>query len=201
MPDEYAFVLKHISKIYPKKVLDVGSGRSSLPHLLYNCGFNVTAIDEKESYWKGDLGNRHFWIIKDSITNSKIKERFDLVTCISTLEHVAEHKKAIKNMFSLLKKNGYLILTFPYNEEKYIDNVYDLPKAGYGKLNPYICQVFSRNEIESWLDENNGIITDQEYYRVFTGKYWTYGKRLNIPQKVSKKENHHLTTLIVKKIS
>ncbi|MBA7509014.1 tRNA 5-carboxymethoxyuridine methyltransferase [subsurface metagenome] len=198
-PVEYAFVLKHISKIYPKKILDVGPGKSSLPHLLYNCGFHVTAIDEMKSCWKENVDNRHFWIFKDNITNPQIKGSFDLITCISTLEHIAEHKKAIKNMFALLKNGGYLILSFPYNEKKYIYNIYDSPEAGYGKSNPYICQIFSRNEIESWLDENNGVLIDQEYYKVFTGKYWTYGKRLNVPQKVSKKKKHHLTALIIKK--
>ena len=137
-------------------------------------------------------------IIKYSITNQKIKENFDLITCISTLEHIIDHKEAVRNMFSLLKKGGYLILSFPYNEKRYIYNIYDSSEAGYGKLNPYICQVFSRNEIKSWLDKNKHNILEQEYYKVFTGKYWTFGKRLSIPQKVSKGELHHLTTLLIK---
>jgi len=154
-----------------------------------------------QSSWKQNIDNRHFWVLKDSITNPRIKESFDLVTCISTLEHIEDHKKAVKNMFALLKNGGYLILSFPYNEKKYFHNIYDSPEAGYGQLNPYICQVFSRNEIKSWMDENNGVIIDQEYYKVFTGEYWTYGKRLDIPQKVPKEENHQLTALIVKKVS
>jgi SAM-dependent methyltransferase len=198
-PVEYAFALKHISRVYPKKILDVGPGRSSLPHLLYNCGFGVTAIDEMQSSWALNIGNRHFLVLKDNITDPRIKGSFDLITCISTLEHIEEYNKAVKNMFTLLKKGGHLILSFPYNEKKYFHNIYDSPEAGYGKLNPYICQVFSRNEIDHWLDNNNGVIVEQEYYRVFTGEYWTYGKRLNVPQKVSRKQNHQLTALIVKK--
>jgi 2-polyprenyl-3-methyl-5-hydroxy-6-metoxy-1,4-benzoquinol methylase len=199
-PIEYAFALKHISEIYPKRILDVGPGRSSLPHLLYNCGFHVTAIDEMTSSWNENFDNRHFLVFKDNIINPKIKGSFDLITCISTLEHIAGHKIAMKNMFLLLKNGGYLILSFPYNEKNYVYNIYDSPEAGYGKSNPYICQVFSRKEIESWLNSNNGNIINQEYYRVFTGEYWTYGERLSIPEKVSKEESHQLTTLIIKKL-
>jgi 2-polyprenyl-3-methyl-5-hydroxy-6-metoxy-1,4-benzoquinol methylase len=198
-PIEYAFVLRHISKIYPKKILDIGPGRSSLPHLLYNCGFQVTAIDEMQSSWEQNVYNRHFLVLRDNIVDPKIKGSYDLVTCISTLEHIADHKKAVKKMFGLLKSGGYLVLSFPYNEKKYFYNIYSSLEAGYGKSHSYICQVFSRNEIKQWLDKNNGVIIDQEYYKVFTGKYWTYGKRLDVPQKVPKKVNHHLTTLIIRK--
>jgi len=45
-------------------------------------------------------------------------------------------------MFSLLKTKGHLVLIFPYNEKKYLDNVYKLADAGYGRTVPYICQVF-----------------------------------------------------------
>ncbi|MBN2072978.1 MAG: class I SAM-dependent methyltransferase [Actinobacteria bacterium] len=200
-PLEYSFALRHISKIYPKKILDIGPGKSSLPHLLYNCGFNVTSIDEMCGYWNKDLENRHFLIIKDSIVNPKIRQGFDLITCISTLEHIPDHESAVRNMFSLLKDGGYLILTFPFNEQVYFYNIYDTDDAGYGKSHKYICQVFSRNELEEWLKENNGEIIDQEYYNVFTGKYWTYGKRLEIPQTVSKNETYQLTALLLRKKS
>ena len=66
-----------------------------------------------------------------------------------------------------------MILTFPYNEEQYVDNVYKLPGAGYGQNEPFICQVYSRKEIDQWMQENKGRMVDQEYYEVFTGDHWT----------------------------
>lgn len=198
-PIEYAFTLKQIFQIWLKKILDVGTGQFSLPHLITNCGFRVTAIDEMESYWRKKGINRHYQVIPDDITNPKISEAFDLITCISVLEHIPDHNAAIKGMFRLLRPNGYLILTFPYNEKKFVENVYNLPDVGYKQDASHICYIFSRNEIENWLDENHGNIIEQEFYEIFTGGLWAHGDRLNPPRKVKKEENHHLTCILFQK--
>ena len=39
------FVFRNISKIWPKTVLDVGTGKNSSLHMMCNCGLIVTAID------------------------------------------------------------------------------------------------------------------------------------------------------------
>lgn len=44
-PIEYRFVFHHLSRLHPTNVLDVGTGTTGLPHLIKNCGFLVTAID------------------------------------------------------------------------------------------------------------------------------------------------------------
>lgn len=196
---EYAFVFKHLRQICPTEVLDVGTGRSALPHLMSNCGFRVTAIDEMRSYWKGGFRNRHYYIIKDSITNPKIKKKFDLITCISVLEHIPNHQAAVKGMFKLLKSGGYLILTFPCNEKQYVNNVYKLLGAGHVSNPSYICQVYSRKEIDKWLQENKGKIIDQEYYKIFTGDLWNFGERIYPPLKVSKQEKHHLQCILIQR--
>lgn len=159
---EFAFAFKWLSKIYPQDVLDVGSGTTSWPHVMANCGFRVMAIDKIKGYRKGGFLNRHYYVVNDDITNSKIVREFDLITCISVLEHIPNHRAAISGMFRLLRQGGYLVLTFPYNDKRYIQNVYDLPDAGYGKSARYICQVYSRREIDTWLKENSGIIVEQE---------------------------------------
>jgi len=139
-------VLRWLSKICPVEVLDVGSGGSSWPHLMANCGFQVTAIDKIKEYWKGGFFNRHYYVINDDITRPKITKQFDLITCISVLEHIPNHKDAVSGMFRLLKPGGHLVLTFPYNERQYIDDIYKLPDAGYGRDYPFICQVLSRSK-------------------------------------------------------
>ena len=114
----------------PETILDVGAGTSCFPHLLYNCGFNVTAIDNVTDYWPRGMSNRHFYIINDDIVNTRLNRKFDFITCISVLEHVQEYDKAVQNLFNLLNPAGYILLTFPYNEKKFIENVYALPEAG-----------------------------------------------------------------------
>ena len=126
-PVEYRFVFEQISEFYPKKILDIGTGVTALPHLMANCGCIVSAIDNIKDYWSHGLFNRHYYIINDDIVNPKLKDNFDLITCISTLEHIENFDQAVKSMFGLLKKGGYLVLTFPYTENKFVDNVYVLP--------------------------------------------------------------------------
>lgn len=198
-PVEYRFVFNWLLHLYPLEVLDIGTGISSLPHLMRICGFLVTAIDNIHDYWFSGMFNRHYYIINDDITNSKIKKKFDFITCISTLEHIKKYNKAVESMFSLLKADGHLILTFPYNEEKYIGNVYKLPEAGYGQDLPYICQVFSKKELRYWLEINNGNLIEQQYWQIFTGDYWTFGKRISPPHQVDKHEKHQLTCILIQK--
>lgn len=126
-PIELNFALNWISKVCPKTILDVGSGNTAWPHVLSNCGIRVEAIDKIEGYWNWNFNNRHYHIRKDDITKTKLKKQFDTITCISVIEHIPNHLDAINGMFSLLNPGGYLIITAPYNERQYHDNVYNLP--------------------------------------------------------------------------
>lgn len=197
---EYGFIFKHLWQICPAEVLDVGTGTSALPHLIANCGFKVTAIDKMQGSWKGNFVNRHYYIKKNDIAHSTIKQKFDFITCISVLEHITNHESAISGMFNLLKNKGYLLLTFPYNEKQYIENVYKLPGVGYGENSPYICKIYSRKEITEWLIKNGGQIVEQEYYEIFTGDFWTFGKYIYPPRKVDRNNKHHLTCLLIQKL-
>ena len=145
-PIEFSFVFKKIGELYPHTVLDVGTGTTALPHLMRNCGCLVTATDNVRDYWPSGMLNRHYHVINDDITETHISDTFDLITCVSVLEHILKPDDAIRNMFSLLKPNGHLILTFPYSENNYIRNVYELPGSSYGQGAPYITQSYSRTD-------------------------------------------------------
>jgi 2-polyprenyl-3-methyl-5-hydroxy-6-metoxy-1,4-benzoquinol methylase len=203
-PIEYGFVFNQLTSLCPAEVLDVGTGTSALPHLMANCGFRVTAIDKVEGYWsKGYWSNRsfnrHYYVIKDDIANPRINKQFDLITCISVLEHIPDHKGAIRGMFGLLRSGGHLTLTFPYNETTYKANAYDLPESSYGQNAPYICQIFSRAEINRWMEDTPCEILQQEYYDCFYGPYWSCGERKLPPIKTTASERHHLTLLLMQK--
>ncbi len=198
-PVEYRFALQHLSSSTPVKILDVGTGTTALPHLLRNCGYVVTSIDNVRDYWKGNnFTNRHYYVLDDNIIDPLLKDRFDFITCVSVLEHIPQHDRAIDSMFSLLNPGGYIALTFPYNERNYIDNVYMLPGSGYGRDLPYVCQIYSRAQVDAWLARNRGTLIAQEYWRMFSGEYWTFGERLRPPVQVDRDEGHHLTCLLLK---
>lgn len=197
-PVEYGFSFKHLQKLCTGKLLDIGPGKSSWPHILSTCGYDVKAIDKIDGYWNSYF-NRHYKVVNDDITNPRTKGNFQFATCLSVLEHIPDHKSAVKNIHTLLEKNGYLILTFPYNENKYHENIYKHPKAGYGQNEIFVTQVFSRNEINDWLENTSFEIINQEYYQVFTGEFWTMGKRVVTCKQTKSTELHHLTCLLLQK--
>jgi SAM-dependent methyltransferase len=66
-------------------------------------------------------------------TGKSAAETFDLITCISVLEHIPSDKEAIEKMWSLLRPGGRLVLTLPCMAqplEQYISN------NDYGVLSP-----------------------------------------------------------------
>jgi 2-polyprenyl-3-methyl-5-hydroxy-6-metoxy-1,4-benzoquinol methylase len=196
---EYSFVLKSISRISPNSVLDVGPGLSSFPHLLMKCDLKVTAIDNFSNYWDKGVFNRHFQIIDSKIEEFKCKEVFDLVYCISTLEHIPNSDEAISAMFALIPPGGHLALTIPYSELAYDPNIYLHPNATFGSHVNYICQVFSREQIDGWLSQNNAEIIEQEYWKIYSGEMHTFGESIYPFESSKKDELHQLTCILFKK--
>ena len=198
-PIEFSFVFRKLGELYPLTILDVGTGKTALPHLMRNCGYLVTATDNVHDYWPSGMLNRHYHVIDDDITRTRLSDTFDLITCISALEHIQRPDDAFRDMFSLLKPNGHLILTFPYNENSYVRNVYELPGSSYGKGASYITQSYSRSELQRWLRENHGTIIDQEYWQFWEGDHWTVGKQLIPPVSVTADDKHQLTCILIHK--
>ena len=180
-------------------VLDVGTGLTALPSLLRTCGYVVTAIDNMSDYWPLGTTNRHYHVVDDDITRTRMDRKFDSICCISTLEHVEDYDAAVSNMFGLLEPGGLLMMSFPYSEASFVENVYKLPGAGYGTEASYICRSYSRAELEGWVAAHDWSIKAQEYWLVFSGEYWTFGEWLRPPVRTSANEPHQLTCLLLEK--
>lgn len=199
-PVEYRFVFDQIAAKSPKYVMDVGTGNTALPALIRNCGINVSAIDNIRDFWPRAMFNQHWFVLDRDILNPKLSTSFDLITCISVLEHIGDFEKAVKEMASLLSPRGILVLSFPYCENTYIENVYLRNSSdAYGREIPFICQVFSRVEINNWLKKFDFSITEQQYWQFYTGEFWSEGSPIFPPKRVGQNETHHITCLALTK--
>ncbi len=196
---EFRFVFQQLTALCPRTVLDVGTGMTALPHLMRNCGYLVTATDNIRDYWPSGMINRHYHVIDDDITKTRLTGQFDMITCISVLEHIQDHQAAVRSMFSLVRPGGHIIITCPYNDARYVRNVYDLPDSTVTVKYPFITQAFSRVELNDWLHENNGRLVEQEYWQFFSGKYWTCGDRMCPPIRSDKNSNHQITCFLLQK--
>lgn len=169
-PAEYRFVFKHLTRICPQTILDVGTGQGSFPSLLRECGFHVTAVDNIRDFWPSGMVNRHYYVRDDDIRRPRVTGSFDLITCISVLEHIRDSDAAVRSMFNLLKPGGHAVMTFPYHEEQYIENVYRLQGTNAPPALPYITQAFARRQLEAWIVGNCAELLDHEYWRYLRGR-------------------------------
>lgn len=121
---EYAFTVEKFREydIRNKDVLDVGSSGSVLPTILAALVNRVVCVDVRE--WPVMWPNLEF--VKSDLLESDISfGSFDVITCISTIEHFGLGRygdkedvdgdiKGMKLLKRCLKPNGLMILTVPF---------------------------------------------------------------------------------------
>lgn len=187
-PIEYAFVFKALRNYNPQTVLDIGSGKTALPALLQTCVTRVEAMDTKAHLV-------HFPVQPDDITAPKrLWQPADMITCISVLEHIPNFTAAVENMVKLLNPDGHLVLTFPFNHYEFIPNAYTLT----GQKAPYICAQYCHQNILDWCNLFNLEMVEKEYWKHWSGQYWTSGERIKAELSRSSKL-HHLACFVLKK--
>ena len=198
-PVEFAFVFRCLAEFAPTTVLDVGTGHTSLPHLIRNCGPVVTAIDNVTDYWPKGMVNRHWYIEDDDIRAPKITGPFDMITCVSVLEHVVPADAAVASMFKLVRPGGHVIITTPFHAPDYVPDVYKLPASTRGQKNPYPAQSHGAQDLQRWCEANDAEVVHQEYWSYWTGTHWTEGTQIIPPERSSADRPHQHTCLLLRK--
>lgn len=125
---EYAYVTAKIRQhqLFDKDILDVGSSGSFLPAMIAAMGNRVTCVDVREwpMQWPG-LRLVQGDILASGSNPLLPAESFDVLTCISAIEHfglgrygdledVEGDIKAMATLRKYLKPEGLLILTVPF---------------------------------------------------------------------------------------
>jgi ubiquinone/menaquinone biosynthesis C-methylase UbiE len=106
-------------------LLDVGCGDGALSYLLSKKGLKVTGIDINEkgiAFAKSRTKNVAF----ETMDPLNIKEKFDYVICVDTLEHIPNYKKYVNKMLKIAKNE--VILLIPLYEKDIYDANYFTPK-------------------------------------------------------------------------
>ena len=123
---EIPFVFSNLPS-RPKKlrILEIGCTGSILSIMLSSLGHDVTGVDLRNY----PFSHPNFRFIKGDFNQIKLpKKFFDVVISVSTLEHFGiKHygqkvedpdadRKAVKKIHEVLKKDGTLLLTFPFGK-------------------------------------------------------------------------------------
>lgn len=111
------FLEKWKIKFEKSKWIDLGCGPATFISILLN-KFNVkdiTGIDQWNLKEQIDwLDFKYFCVnIEDDFTKSTDAD-YDIVSCLEVLEHMIDTDKFLTRCKSILKKEGFLILTTPY---------------------------------------------------------------------------------------
>ena len=197
---EYAFVFRQLAREYPASVLDVGTGVTALPHLIANCGFRVTAIDNIRDYWRGGMINRHFLVEDVDVTTMTLSNQFEMVLCISTLEHIEDYQDAVNAMVQSLRAGGLLVMTFPYTHESYVENVYKLEGSDAPPDVSFGAHSFSGLEVGLWEETFGLEKVEDEYWRFYAPGPWSVGNRLSPPERSSLGEPHQIACFAWRKL-
>jgi SAM-dependent methyltransferase len=134
---EYPWVLTNLGK-NRGHILDVGSTGSTFPVILASLGYQVHSIDFRQYALKVPNRLKLKLLVGDVRQMSLPNEAFDVVTAISTLEHIglgrygdpvdsAGDRKAVSEIMRVLKKKGKLLMTVPFGRRhtSLLHRVYD----------------------------------------------------------------------------
>ena len=109
--------LKEINKIVHKfdikTTIDTGSSDALVTRLIKDQYPHIQSIASDFKRYPVSHVNEDDFIIVDLLDSKHTSERFDLVTCFETLEHVGNLKTAISNLIDLVNLNGILFITVP----------------------------------------------------------------------------------------
>lgn len=110
-------IVNEIPKKSGLKILDAGCGEGHLIVKLYNnngnnsyYGIDITDVALK----KAEISCPYAIFEKKDLANlESYRNFFDVVICTEVIEHIFEYEIVIEEFKKILKKDGYIIITFP----------------------------------------------------------------------------------------
>ena len=195
---EYAFIFEWIAKLQPNTLLDVGPGTSAFPVLTQHMGIRTDAIDNMRDYWDAGQINRHFHVRNEDVktlANFMDGLCYDMVTCISVLEHIYPMVHAFQGLASRVMPEGHLIVTMPFNHDRACSDLYSLPGSSLGKHRGYPTQCASMEMVLQWCAVSRMSLVGFEVYRCWTGNMWGQGEKVS-PEPASIDDPHQYGCLL-----
>jgi len=101
-----------------KTLLDIGSNIGIFSLLFAKKGYAITALEpEKNLIQVADklfkINGHKAEFISKKIEDLKEKEKYDIILCLEVLEHLNNQDLALQKIYTLLKKEGLVIISMP----------------------------------------------------------------------------------------
>lgn len=190
---ENPLIIQHLPQ-KKSRILDVGSRYSQVPLEMAALGHEVVALDIEDYIFK----HKNLRFVKGDIRKTPFRNNyFDVVTIISTLEHVglgrasygdAEEADgdvaAMEEIRRVLKPKGLVLITLPFGKAKVLPflRVYDMERI------KRISYGFSiRKEVYMYNSKENWEISNYDKVRNIENTHHTVGNAFFIFQKEKKR--------------
>jgi len=175
---EYGLLLKLLENedLHGKRILDAGTGASLLPDYLASLGAKVVSLDTSTPMEPRSKSLTVDYLVGDMAKLTFPDQYFDIVICISALEHVGSLKKtklALSELTRVTKNNGLLYLTTDvYLQNQTTDN-WPLSPPGQIKdayLESDFITIFAK--YLNWPGLRKKLITSNSYSN-YRGRYFS----------------------------
>jgi SAM-dependent methyltransferase len=186
---ELSWVIDYLQPRFHERLqyLDIGTGESPLPSFLYaHANWDIACLDKCSWVRKQQrfvqlvqnrsvdrVAGRRFVVVEADLLTATLPDRsFDVVTCISVIEHFEGglDTVAIKACARLLRPGGKLILTTLINEKRFAE--FYVRRAVYGKEycgSPVFYQRhYDLRSVTERLIKPSGLL---ELHRLYFGDY------------------------------
>jgi len=124
---EYAFTFRavadHLAGLEPDepvRLLDVGTAGSQLPNNLADVWVDQVVCCDPDCRGFVRMPWQNITYVEATVQDYAMTEPepFDIVTCVSTLEHAEDVESAIAAIVDLMKPAGLLVVTVPYHPQR-----------------------------------------------------------------------------------
>src|SRR5574344_1205255 len=106
-----------------------------------------------------NLNNVTWYNDLDEENIKKKKEYYDVIICSDVLEHLPNPTETLKKLHYMLKENGFLILSAPFELHNLAEHIIEAPIDFYETNNGYkfLKQKFERLHHFAWFANINGV--------------------------------------------
>ena len=113
-------------------LLDIGAGNGVFVYSLRKLGFNAEGIELDENHARYAREELQIPVTTGFAQEINNKESFNIITLHHVLEHLTDPLAELKNIWGILKENGYLVVEVPNAEDIKQD-----PKNRYHRAHIY----------------------------------------------------------------
>jgi SAM-dependent methyltransferase len=147
-----------------KRVLDIACGPGYGSHMLAEAGAReVVGVDISPQilgYARDNYSREGVFFREGSVYDYEADPPYDIITSFETIEHVPEYRRAIANLFKLLKPGGVLLVSSP-------DRRITSPAAkrlSDKPVNPFHTQEFTVAELVECLEGEGFLVPEDAVY-------------------------------------